>query len=1226
MGLDITFDDAYGDDNKLPQNILPKQLETLAERPPLVIDNAKPLGVPEPQRIEGKGFLDTAFHDFLEGNWAYRIVNNMTDAPAHSNPMAEDVPDGWKVTADDFEETPDKYWPWLMHAHGPKQLQLIKDEIHDRTMLDEAYANGSLAGSLVGGMAAFITSPAALIPMASALKYAKTPGYVLKNMTRAVPGMAAQSAVHNSFLESMETNPSLENLAVNTFRDTVFGTALEGLGLTVASGVKGSELYAARKAMNNFREGIGVKRVITKEGKDTGKMAAHALPGSSVGAAEVDRAQEFLESTIAKKGVFALPAAQKLFSSINPQIRGQFSRFSSVRPFFQRTGESATSLLTEGTLAGAETPQTFEGYLTFFKDRSSAVVNELHGLWHEANGIDSTLAPARALKALKQRLGDAQQFTWDEFGREVYLTIVNGGEHDNKSINTAVEKLRNHYNETYDIFREAMGYRKEWRPPVTAEEYATRVFNQDALNVKSEDWDRLVSAKLKEQDMLIQAEMAPIESLTKQIDELNTKIKALAKGTEEYKEASRELRLKRNNRNHRQKQLANRISKDRSLLMLAEDKAHLSHDESMELQALMEKQNKIKREINKAKKAGKKDEVRKLEEKLQAEEDALYQQAYNGEINPNLYMREPESGRLKFKDPKDLLRFRRVYENDQERIGQAQQYRSVIQNHTPGQVYDQLFSGMSGHAIERPNLARSIMIEDSFFINNGFMSTDLNHNLRAYDTFMGRKIAMKKIFSDMGYDSKEELSNALAKEYQKMDAELNSIKDEKKRAKEKRKLKKDFDNTKKDIAATHDRMLGRAMGSEDARKWASIARNFAIMTRLGFVPITMVADLAAVTMKHGIWPTIRDGIMPMLEDLHNIGQGAEGRAVQENAAHAHLALNHVQNGYADRMFSGDAIADIPIGTGWSNKLHNVSDRLAHLTGNMAGTNYIDNFLQRLTATITQSKIISYMEKFEAGTISETERQALLMHGLDPEKWSTRFLNGWKEQGSDGNGIGGKMSHYYNWSDTEASNVMMHAIRRSVRDTILRSGLMSSPFVGDSTIGSLFLLFKGWGFEAAARYTAPLLQAPDARKLMGVMVMMGAGALVDPMRKLAKGENPVDEDDNMFGAALSNSGVLGVFTDGIQDANLILNNKYLAMLTNDRYRNRSFMGMIGGPLGGVAEDIKNTISMFANREINEHDMKKAARLIPFANLWQFYQLTNKLVESQGYPATRREARR
>lgn len=1215
----------YINDYVMPKTMFPKQSEDMAQAPEYLISHPQPLTYEEKDDTEPSGFFATTARGMAEGNWGYKLTQKIIDGPDHINPVEEEIPDGWQVPKETFIDTPAKYRPWLMYAHGPKQLELIQEDIAERVSQDEAYENGSLAGHLLSGVVSFETSPAALVPMAHTLKYSKTPGYIIKNMTRAVPGMAAQAAVHNTFLEGMETNPSLERIALNTFRDTIFGSVLHGAGLSFAASARGSSLYAQRKAMNHAYEGIGVKRVISEDGIDTGKVEVAPLKGFSVGSDKLNEAKEYYNSTIAAKGVFALPAAQKMYSKMNPQYRGMTSRFPRVKQFFQLTGESMSSMLNEGTLAGQETPETFEGIVNYYKDRSNAMSYLLKGLWHESNGIYSNLEAVRAVKAFKQRFDGGQLHTWDDFGNKVLKSIVTGTEHENKSINEAVARLKEHYKETYEHYREAMGFDSTWRPPVTAEEYATRYFDQDALNVYDKRFIDDVAEKFKSQDDDIINHNSHIESHNETIKNLNERVNSLEKdksaSKEELNKAKNDLRRIRARRLSEKRKLSNMIAKDRKLLMLADDKSALSWDESQELKQLLSKRDKLKKDFEDAKIAKDAELMRKLEDELYEEELRLFQEVTEGKINKN-FVESNKSTDVKFKDPKKLLKFRDVFKSHDHRRESAEAYRNTIQSENHSQIYDYISDNMSGKPNSNPTAARTFMIEDQFFIEKGYVSTDLSANLRAYDMFMARKIAMKKTFDKLGVDNQEEFIEKLTENYHEQRKALNSeIYDPKKLAKAKRKIKSDFDEAQEDIKNTFDRMMGRTMSSAKGRLNASIARNFAVMTRLGYVPITMVADLAAVTLKHGFWPTIRDGILPMLEDLKNAGQVVEGRAIKENAAHAHLGLNHVQNGYADRYFAGDSISDIPIGTGWTNRLHNVTERLAHLTSNMAGTNHLDNLLQQLTATITQSKIISYMAKHEAGTLGKTELETLLMYNLDPNKWSKRFLDGWKQAGSDGNGFGGYMSHYYKWTDQEASNMMMKGIRRSVRDTILRSGMMSTPFMADSACGSLLFLFKGWGFEATARYTAPLLQAPDQRKLMGVMIMLGAGALVDPMRRFAKGQDPISDDDNMFGAAISNSGALGVLTDGLQDLNMFIGSEFLGKLTNDRYRDRVFMGMVGGPLGGVIEDIRRSTTMVASGKGNTSDVKKLMGLLPFMNLWQLGRIKNKMAESLGLPDTR-----
>ncbi len=1267
MALDITFDNAYElykDTPTLPENMLPQKLEMLANTPAMMPTDSQPVNLPD--KAIGMGFFQTFKEAAKDYNEFVTGYNYLSDKFSDKNPLDDDIPDGWTVyQTENFEGYPEKYWPKIAQAKTPGELEIIKQDLNKRIVHDEEYENGSLVAKLLGGIAGAALSPTTYIPIAGALKYAKTSQHVLKNMARITPGLGASALAHNYYDENLKGSGDLEKIAVDTFRDTIFGAALVGSGLGLGKIMSGHQVYSLRKQVNLNYEGIDVNRVI-KDGIDTGKMKAVPSANSSVSAQQVKDAQVFLDSSIARQGLFKFAATSNLIGKFNPSVRMMSSRFPTLRSFAERVADHA--LETEGQQRGVARPENFEENLWKLRGDNKAFLMEIKGLWHEANGIDSSLSPIMALKALKQRLNNEQSYNYEEFGEEVINTIITGESHSNKSINTAAEKIINYTDEVYAKYRQAYGLSGEFLPPRTAIKYFMRSYNHDQLVVNKDIWKDVVSTEYAKQDEFIATTMAPIRQAQRRLESLQSHQDELLKtkniSDDEVKTLSDRIENQKKTITRLNDELANEIHQNDEYKMLVDNPQALSADESMALKKLLEPKTKLQKERNKIKEnlaslkqqlsraktsrqkaktkttAQKWDaklkelepQINKLETEFEKAENAFLDEqarlnglAQDGQISQRFFTKNHETGLINFKDPNDKLTLRKEFDSHDERIQHAEAAREVILNHTPEQLAQHVMQNFTGPNKESPIKMRSILIPDTVLYENGFLHTNLDHAVTSYSNFLGKKTILKNIFKDVTIDGGiEPMVAHLRDDYKAQEAIINSIQDEAKRKKAMRKLNKDFNNAKQDMAKTYDVMMGRTNGSKQRREAASILRNFAVATRLGAVPLTMVVEPAAIAMKHGLWPTFRDGLIPWLKNVDGLRNTPRAKAYRENAAQASLALEHVLNGYTDKLWNSDAVADVPVG----GKIASAMESFAHISGNLAGTNQIDNFLQRTTANIVQGKIIKSMNKYVDGTISAKEQRELLQAGLDPKIWAERFVNQWKEAGSDGNGLGGYLSHFYNWSDLEAMNKMGFAIRRGVRDTILKRGMLSSPFVSNDPVLGFMFLFKGWAFEAFSRYTMPLMQRPDAQKLLGVGLMLGMGALVDPLRRMARGESAYKEEDEdgLFWNALSNSGVLGILTDAVEDANILSSGRLLKGVKNDRYRNRTVMGILGGPAGGIADDMVRITNMLATQNFNTHDMNKLVRLLPFTQIWQLRGLSNKFVESLDLPQTERQAQK
>jgi hypothetical protein len=175
------------------------------------------------------------------------------------------------------------------------------------------------------------------------------------------------------------------------------------------------------------------------------------------------------------------------------------------------------------------------------------------------------------------------------------------------------------------------------------------------------------------------------------------------------------------------------------------------------------------------------------------------------------------------------------------------------------------------------------------------------------------------------------------------------------------------------------------------------------------------------------------------------------------------------------------------------------------------------------------------------------------------------------------------------------------------------------------------MFHGWAYGATARYLIPMLQRPDAQYLTGVMMMTMLAVWQEPLRRLANGKPAFEDEDELSDIALRglmNNGVLGVLPEAIEGLNLALNNQLLPKLQGERYKNRGQGAdiVLGGATLGYVNDARRLISMAISGQINQNDLKRSARLLPFVGSLYTRRLLNKWIESLNLPETRAEAAR
>jgi hypothetical protein len=269
----------------------------------------------------------------------------------------------------------------------------------------------------------------------------------------------------------------------------------------------------------------------------------------------------------------------------------------------------------------------------------------------------------------------------------------------------------------------------------------------------------------------------------------------------------------------------------------------------------------------------------------------------------------------------------------------------------------------------------------------------------------------------------------------------------------------------------------------------------------------------------------------------------------------------------------------------------------------------------------------HMYEYQQGTLSKTDEMGLLQYGLDPKIWSEKFIKSFEESTGWKDKSGAFQSKYWEWKDNEAISRMAMTIRRGVQDTIVQRGLFTSPFWTNNPILGMIFMFHGWGFSAFNKFTVPMMQRPDAYKLQGIIFMLGLGAMIDPLRKLANGKKAdTDNDDTWFGKAfesVSNSGILGHTPDILQTFNKFLGGQLLPKMT-EKYQGWNKWGVLG-PAAGMAEDMSTILQHTFGKDKNGepqkftvNDAKKAIRLVPLTGALGLRGLLNTWAESLDLP--------
>ena len=1200
-------------------------------------------------------FFQTAKAEAYEFHTTAKLLhyayNKQTGADPFSdvNPNEDPRPAGWtpKSNAEMFLNVRPEYIKPLLEASGPKAQQKLYQQILAEQQHDDALANGSMTAKVLGGLAGIITDPISYIPIVGWAKYAKFAPTFLSSSLRAAPGMATFGVLNSAGKELDKVNGNLEDFFKDAFIQTTFGTVLFG-GLGTASlAADRLELWRLKDFAKDHIDGIDFKLHVDDAGKVTGIKAIDTT--GSLSAARVDYAQQLADSSFHKSGLFKIPylgEAVKKFIGMpiigSPMINLFNSQYQTMRGFIDRV--ASHGFITKGVAEGKAAPQNFSNLMNQEMSGLRAMQTQIDALHLERNGFDIKSRPLQQVtglyqewknKALQSISDDVEKngyISKEKYYSEIEQVLITKTPSEHSSINEAASIFREKIDNTYKAWRKAYNLPEDWLPPKTAEGYLMRVYDTPYLNGKEKEWVGVVSNWLRDSDELISKHMEPLEQLKSQIKESTV-----------LGESKDKIRGMRSKLKAMQSNLENELRTNPELQLHVHDWNALSSDESKQLKQLLDPLKNLEKEFDaqkqlvaKSKAKNAKLKLKELESKLEVERERLQELAHSGQINPRFYKQDKDSFNYVFKDPAERLKFRDRYESHFHREAAAKAYYDTIMHQTPEQTIAQTMGRFTGISSENPLKARTLLLPDKLLYENKFMSKDLMAKTSNYVSYLARRTHLKNVFSDVTHDGGiEPLLRNINEEYQGFRAPLNkkledlmekeqtqAIKKEIKSIEKKLdKERKQFNKVNEEMQNLYNKMMGIHNYSRKELQGQSAIMSFTAMANLPFVAFSMINDLSSIGLQHGIWPFIRDGMYPMIESFAGLRKTADSEGLRNAAASVDLALSDVLNGYADRNWSMQTNPYLNLG-----KIANTLQSLAHLNTNFTLTNYLDNGLQHLAGGIVQSELMRILHAFSKGKMTDKEGLYIRQYGIDPKIWADRMIKASKEGGASTTKLGGHNSMFWQWQDLEASNKFADAVYRGIQNTIISRGIADAPFWADTIIGRIINGFAGWTFASVNRYVVPSLQNPDINKLGGVMMSLALGALVDPMRRLARGEDPIPEnqteEQQMF-SAFQNSGYFSFFSTVLADANLLSGDKLLGDLKNDKYKDRTRAGLLG-PAWGTANRLFDVIGALASNEMNEADAKKMARMIPFANASWTWLMSKTLIEHLGLPKTRAEA--
>jgi hypothetical protein len=374
-----------------------------------------------------------------------------------------------------------------------------------------------------------------------------------------------------------------------------------------------------------------------------------------------------------------------------------------------------------------------------------------------------------------------------------------------------------------------------------------------------------------------------------------------------------------------------------------------------------------------------------------------------------------------------------------------------------------------------------------------------------------------------------------------------------------------------------------------------MSKNYAALTLLTG-PLAAAPDVTRAMMVNGISNTFRSSLEPL---FNNVGQFKASKRI----------LNAVGEA-ADMILASQAARVTDLGdyvgvfTGFERKLERGTNFYFNYIN---GMNMWTDTMKTLNGMVTQTQLLRGIEEIATkGKTSKKITARLAKLGIDAPMANRINAQNASWERTKHNIIG----HTDKWTDDVARETFERAMGVDARFTIITPGLGDAPLFATDIraikgmpdwvspeIGSLLFQFKKFGLSAHQKVLLAGLQGEKRDAVMGMVAMVGLGAIVDYVRSTqtnAPGYNTRSFTQKMYGA-VERAGIVAPLLDVSNHAESLTH------------------AMLGAPLGlkpilGIQQRYDPTM-----RQIIGNAVGPAA--VPYVNLLDFLTTDSDMVEAR-----------
>lgn len=386
---------------------------------------------------------------------------------------------------------------------------------------------------------------------------------------------------------------------------------------------------------------------------------------------------------------------------------------------------------------------------------------------------------------------------------------------------------------------------------------------------------------------------------------------------------------------------------------------------------------------------------------------------------------------------------------------------------------------------------------------------------------------------------------------------------------------------------------------------SSVASVWNFIRGLGGVVISSLTDLTRAIMVHGLGPTMRDGLVPLMRNIKkNGGFRLSVRDARLAGAVGETILNSRLANWTDVLDPDSIISPV------DRFMTNLSGAFSRVSGMV----YWNDFQKSFASVITQNRILRNASTY--ATISAREKRYMAFLGID-EAMAKKIHGEWQRAGAAHPDVAGRhdgvnVAGTEFWGDIAARTVFRAAVNKDIDSIIVTKGLGDVPIFANTPLGRLLFQFRSFALASHQRVLMRGVQENHAGVYLGMVTSATIGMFIYALRQIERGEEPSDNPGRWLAEGIDRSGLLSIFME-VNNAAEQVGLPGVFRLSQQAFPNASqqppatrfaaetAISGLGGPTFGLLEDLTGLVGLPWRERVTEADVRAGARLWPGRNL-------------------------